>query len=189
MVVLVLGLVLFLGVHSISIFAPNWRAKMVSKSELGWKAVYGLLSLIGLWLIVRGYAAARFSPQVLYIPPFWLRHIVFLLMLPVFILALAPYFPGAIKAKVRHPLLLATIIWASAHLLVNGMVADVLLFGGFLLWAIVDWLSFLWRSVRPLPIMLKPSGRNDLIAIVLGVGLYVAFLLYLHTHLIGIALV
>jgi uncharacterized membrane protein len=186
MLKLVAGLVIFLGVHSIRIFAPGWRDGMITRlGAAGWKGVYSIASLTGFVLIVGGYAAARLEPVVLYNPPFWLRHVSMLLMLPVFPLLVAAYLPGRIKAAVKHPMLTATKAWALSHLLVNGMLADVLLFGGFLAWAVLDRISAgkrpqLAASATP------PSIVKDVIAVVLGLVLYAAFAFWAHPRWIGV---
>jgi uncharacterized membrane protein len=186
MTLLVIGLVLFLGMHSVSIFAAGFRDSMAAKSEPGWKAVYGLVSLAGLVLIVQGYGAARLDPVVLYAPPIWLRHLVALLMLPVFVLFFAPYFPGRIKTAAKHPQLVAVKLWAVSHLLANGTLADVLLFGGFLAWAVADRISLKRRGTREVPG--APAGpMNDIILIVLGLVTYVLFVKWLHLAWIGVA--
>jgi uncharacterized membrane protein len=186
MTLLIFGLLLFLGIHSISIFALDKRDQLAAKSPLGWKAVYSVISIVGLILIVQGYAAARLNPTFVYITPFWLRHLSALLMLPMFILFLAPYFPGRISRATKHPQLIAVKLWAMSHLLVNGTVADLFLFGGFLAWAVVDRISMKKRTARPLP-GLPTSSRNDVIIIVLGLVLYAVFAVYLHQILIGVA--
>jgi len=142
MTVLILGLAIFLGVHSIAIVSADLRARALAKlGEGGWKGLYALASLGGFVLIVYGFGLARQSPVVLYTPPHFLRHVTFLLMLPVFPLILAAYLPGRIKSALKHPMLAAVKFWALAHLLSNGMLADVLLFGGFLAWAVLDRIS------------------------------------------------
>lgn len=186
MTTLILGLVLFLGMHSISIVAEPLRDKLAEKSELGWKAVYGIVSLVGIVLIARGYADARMTSAILYTTPQWMSHVMALLMLPVFILFFAPYLPGRISTAAKHPQLVAVKLWAVSHLLVNGSVADVVLFGSFLAWAVVDRISLKRRTQRPLPGLPKANG-NDFIAILLGLVTYVAFTLWLHERLIGIA--
>ncbi len=187
MSLLILGLALFLGIHSISIVAPGWRdAQAARLGENAWKGLYTLLSLAGFALIVFGYGQARQEPVVLYVPPTALRHVAALLMLPVFVLLVAAYVPGRIKAAAKHPMLAATKLWALAHLLANGNLADVLLFGGFLAWAVADRISMKRRTQRPLPG--APAGRfNDAIALVLGLVLYVAFVAVGHRWLIGVA--
>lgn len=186
MLKLVAGLVIFLGVHSVRIVAPGWRERTIARIGTGpWKLIFSLASLAGFLLIIGGYAAARLEPVLLYNPPYWVRHLVALLMLPVFPLLLATYLPGRIKAAVKHPMLTATKAWALSHLLANGMLADVLLFGGFLAWAVLDRISA-GRRPQPSPIVAGPI-RNDVIAVVGGLLLYVAFAFWAHTRLIGVA--
>ncbi|HET7795908.1 MAG TPA: NnrU family protein, partial [Rhizobacter sp.] len=120
MTLLILGLVLFLGVHSVSIVAPAWRDAMAARAGLAWRAGYALIAIAGFVLIVHGYGLARQSPVVLYTPPAGLRHLALLLLLPVFPLLFAAYLPGRIKAAAKHPMLAATKLWALAHLLANG---------------------------------------------------------------------
>ena len=149
MLVLVVGLVIFLGVHSVSIVAPGWRTATVARlGERPWKGLYSLASAVGLALIVIGYGMARRDPVVLYTPPAALRHLALVVMLPVFPLLFAAYLPGRIRAAAKHPFLLAVKLWALAHLLANGMLADVLLFGGFLAWAVADRISVKRRPAR-----------------------------------------
>ncbi|TXH60514.1 MAG: NnrU family protein [Burkholderiaceae bacterium] len=187
MFLLILGLVLFLGIHSISIVATGWRdAQAARLGENAWKGIYTLLSLAGFALIVIGYGQARQAPLVLYVPPVALRHVAALLMLPVFVLLVAAYMPGRIQSAAKHPMLVATKLWATAHLLANGTLADVLLFGGFLAWAVADRISMKRRTQRPLPG--APAGRfNDAIALVLGLALYVGFVAFGHRWLIGVS--
>lgn len=187
MTLLILGLLIFLGVHSVSIVAPQWRdAQAARMGEKPWKGLYTLASLAGFVLIVVGYGQARQAPLVLYVPPVPLRHVAALLMLPVFVLLLAAYLPGRIKAAAKHPMLAATKLWAVAHLLANGNLADVLLFGGFLAWAVADRISMKRRVQRPLPG--APAGRfNDAIAVLAGLALYAAFVLVGHRWLIGVS--
>lgn len=183
---LLFGLALFLGVHSISIFAEGFRDRMAAKSEIGWKAIYSILSLAGLVLVARGYAEARLDPTVLYIPPMWLRHVAALLLLPVFILFYAPYFPGRIKTATKHPQLVAAKLWALSHLLVNGTLADVLLFGSFLAWAVVDRISLKRRTPRAV-IGAPPKPWNDAILVVFGLVTYGVFVYWAHAALFGVA--
>jgi uncharacterized membrane protein len=187
MTLLILGLALFLGVHSVSIVAPAWRDAMQSRVGEGpWKGLYSLVSIAGFALIVVGYGMARQSPVVLYAPPTWLRHVALLLLLPVFPLLLAAYLPGRIKTAAKHPMLLSVKLWAAAHLLANGNAADVLLFGGFLAWAVADRISFKHRAQRPLP-GAPASPLNDVIAVVAGLALYALFVFGGHAWLIGVA--
>jgi uncharacterized membrane protein len=128
---------------------------------------------------------ARQDPIVVYAPPAWGRYVTAILMLPVFPLLLAAYLPGKIRTAAKHPMLNAVKFWALAHLFANGMLADLLLFGGFMLWAGFDRLSFRWRKQRAIR-MAPPRPYNDLIAIVGGLLLYFVFLFYLHVRWIGV---
>ena len=184
---LVLGLVLFLGMHSVSIVAPAWRdAQVAQRGEMPWKGLYTAVSIAGFVLLIVGYGAARRSPVVLYDPPTWTRHLALLLMLPVFPLFLATYLPGRLKETARHPTLVAVKLWAVAHLLANGMLHDVLLFGGFLAWAVADRISLKRRTPRPIP-GAPPRPANDLIAIVAGLVLYGVFVTWGHRWLTGVS--
>ena len=185
MLQLLLGILLFFGIHSASIVASPFRDRMAVRSDAGWKAFYAIVSLIGIVLMARGYADLRQTPTLLYVPPVWLRHVAALLLLPVFVLFIAPYFPGRIKTTLKHPQLIAVKIWAVAHLMVNGTLADVLLFGSFLLWAVAARASMKRRAVRPLP-GAPESKFNDGIVIVVGLLLYVGFVFWLHEALVGI---
>lgn len=184
---LILGLVIFLGMHSIGMAAPARRDGMVARlGEIRWKVLFSLVSLIGFVLIVWGYGVARVEPVGLWSPPTWLRHVTLLLMLPVFPLLLATYLPGRIQRAVKHPMLAAVKLWAFAHLLANGNLADLVLFGSFLAWAVADRISL--KSRVPPPVYGASGGRgNDLIALVGGLVLYGAFIGVLHTWLIGVS--
>ena len=188
MALLIFGLVVFLGIHSVAIVVPAWRDTQIARlGEPAWKGIFSVISLIGLLLLIYGYGAARQAPVVLYDPPRALRHVALVLMLPVFPLLLAAYLPGRIAAAAKHPMLLAVKIWATAHLLANGMLADVLLFGGFLAWAVADRIA-VKRRVLPRKIPgAPPSSANDAIAVIGGLVLYVVFLLWAHRWLIGVS--
>lgn len=190
MVLLILGLVLFLGIHSVSIVSADGRNRLAGQMGEGpWKGLYSLVSLAGFALIVVGYGAAREAPVLLYTLPSGFKHLAALLMLPVFVLLLAAYLPGRIQRAARHPMLLAVKLWALAHLLANGTLADVLLFGGFLAWAVVDRISVKRRAaagqLRAGP-ALPGSKANDAIALVGGLGIYVLFVVWAHAWLVGV---
>jgi uncharacterized membrane protein len=189
MTYLIIGLLLFFGVHSVAIFAPAWRNAMAARlGDAPWKALYSIVSVIGFILLVHGYAAARAEPIVLYSPPMWTRHLAALLMLPVFPLLFAAYLPGRIKSAVKHPMLTATKAWALAHLLANGTLADVLLFGGFLAWAVLDRIAVGKRSVPQKTLLPAVASRfNDVIAVVGGLIVYVIFVAWAHQRFIGVA--
>jgi uncharacterized membrane protein len=187
---LIVGLVLFLGVHSVSIVSPQGRHALAQRmGEGGFKGLYTLISFVGLALIVWGYGLARQAPVLLYTPPTGMRHLAALLMLPVFVLLLAAYLPGRVQRAARHPMLLAVKFWALAHLLANGTLADVLLFGGFLAWAVADRISVKRRAaaglLRNAPTA-PASAVNDAIVIVGGLALYGVFALWLHGWLFGV---
>jgi uncharacterized membrane protein len=185
MIYLVLGLVLFLGVHSISIIAPAWRDQTAARLGNAWRGLYSLISIAGLIVIIWGYGIARQNPVMLYAPPAWTHYITAVLMLPVFTLFFAAYLPGRLKSAFKHPMLISIMLWAVAHLIATGMLANVVLFGGFLAWAVADRISFRWRAQRPVP-MAPATKLNDVIAIVAGLGVYVVFEHWLHVRWIGV---
>ena len=185
MLQLLAGLALFFGMHSMSILALPLRDKFAAKSEIGWKLIYGVVSLTGLILMSRGYADLRLTPTILYVAPVWLYHVVAVLLLPTFILFVAPYFPGRISSVTKHPQLVAVKLWAVSHLLVNGTLADLLLFGSFLLWAVAVRISMKRRATRAVPAM-PASKANDIIAVVLGLIVYAATVSWLHEMLFGV---
>jgi uncharacterized membrane protein len=186
---LLAGLVLFLGVHSVAIVAPAWRDRVVERVGLKpWQGAYALISLAGLILVVMGYAELRNQTTFLYVLPRWINAISSTLMLPVFPLLLATYLPGAIRTAARHPTLVAVKLWAVAHLLANGSVADVILFGSLLAWAVADRISLKRRPPRQGPA--APAGPwNDVIVVVGGLALYMLMLQWGHAWLIGMPLV
>jgi uncharacterized membrane protein len=189
MSLLCIGLILFLGVHSVSIVAPTWRdAQVKRRGELAWKGMYALVALAGLVLVVHGYGLARQSPVVLYTPPTALRHLAMLLMLPVFPLLFAAYLPGRIQRAARHPMLLAVKLWATAHLLANGNLADVLLFGSLLAWAVADRISVKRRAVTRSVPGAPPGALNDIAAVAGGLVVYVGLLFAAHAWLTGVPL-
>ena len=183
---LILGLVVFFGVHSISLLALNWRNRIAERlGRRAWQGIYSIAALMGFYLLVAGYRAARVSDAVLYASPGWFRYVAALLMLPAFTLALASVLPGRIKTRAQHPLLLATMLWAVAHLLTNGGAADVLCSALFS----CGLLPCVYRSivVRPARRFALPgSTANDAIAVIGGIALYVAFLFSLHARWIGV---
>ena len=188
MTLLILGLVLFLGVHSVRVFAEGWRAGARARlGEGAYKGLYTLASVAGLVLIVWGYGLARQQPVVLWLPPVWTRHLAALLTVPAFILLVAAYVPGnSIKAKVHHPMILGVKVWALAHLLANGMLADLLLFGGFLVWAALCFRAARQRD-RAGGVNYPPGRMGPTLATV-GVGLlaWAGFAFWAHAVLIGV---
>lgn len=189
MTLLILGLVLFLAVHSTRIVADGWRSATIARvGERRWKAAYALLSIAGFVLLVIGYGAARASPVVLYVPPVWTRHLAALLTIPAFVLVAAAYVPGnALKRAIGHPMVAGVKLWALAHLLANGTLADVLLFGAFLLWAVASFTAARRRdraAGRTYPA--GPGGRTA-ITVAGGLVAWAVFAFALHRPLIGVA--
>lgn len=188
MTFLILGLILFLGMHSIHIIAPDIRTQVIARGggRGAWMWPYTGIAGVGFALIILGYALARQDAVFLYFPPPALRHLALVVMLPVFPLLLAAYLKGRIGQIVRHPMLFATMLWAVAHLMANGTLADLLLFGSFLIWAFVDRQTLLRRDAGAAACR-KPWGRNDAIALVGGLALYLAFIGGLHALLFGVS--
>jgi len=190
MLVFVVGLLVFLGIHSVSIVAPGWRTATLARvGEARWKGLYSIASGVGLALLIVGYGMARREPVVLYTPPAALRHLALVVMLPVFPLLFAAYLPGRIRAAAKHPMLLAVKLWAAAHLLANGTLADVLLFGGFLAWAVADRISVKRRAAAEAHEVPAAPSRpyNDLIAVVAGLLVYAVLVAWAHRWIVGVS--
>lgn len=189
MTLLLLGLAIFLGVHSTRIVADDWRSATIARlGERPWKAIYSLLSIAGFVLLVIGYGAARQAPVVLYTPPVWTRHLAALLTIPAFVLLAAAYVPGnALKRALGHPMVAGVKIWALAHLLANGTLADALLFGGLLAWSVLSFTAARRRDRAAG--RTYPSGPASRTAITVAVGLaaWALFAFVLHRPLIGVA--
>jgi uncharacterized membrane protein len=177
MTMLILGLVLFLGVHSIRIVADGWRSAMIGRmGELPWKAVYALLSIAGFVLIVWGFGLARQQPVQLWMPPRGMRHLAALLTLVSFILIAAAYVPrNAIKARLHHPMVLGVKVWALAHLLANGNLAHVVLFGAFLVWAVLSFRAARARDRAAGTVYAAGSTAGTLATLVVGVAGWALF--------------
>ena len=188
MTLLLVGLVLFLGIHSVRIFAEGLRTSGVaSMGLLGWKAVYSIISIAGLIFIAYGYGLTREAPVDLWAPPVWTRHLASLLTLPVFVLIAAAYVPGThIKAALGHPMILGVKAWALAHLLSNGRLADVVLFGAFLVWAILDYRAARKRDRDQGVTYRAESVVRDVAAVAIGLAAWAAFAMVLHGPLIGV---
>jgi uncharacterized membrane protein len=185
---LILGLVLFLGVHSVRIVADDWRSQTIAKrGEGAWKGLYSLLSILGFGLIIWGYGLARQQPVVLWMPPVAMRHIASLLTLIAFILLVAAYVPrNGIKARLHHPMVISVKVWAFAHLLCNGNLADVVLFGAFLVWAALDFRAARGRDRAAQTVYPAGSAMATVITVVVGSVAWLGFALWLHGMLIGV---
>lgn len=188
MAYLLLGLVLFLGVHSVRIVADDWRTQ--TRARIGanaFKAGYSVLSILGFGLMVWGFGIARETPTVLWVPPVGMRHAASLLNVIAFVFLVAAYVPGnGIKARVHHPMVLGVKTWALAHLISNGMLAHVVLFGSILAWAVLDFISARRRD-RAQAIH-YPVGKTPATVVTVVVGLVVAYVFakWLHGMLIGV---
>ncbi len=185
---LIFGLVIFLVAHSVRIAADDWRTRVLARlGELQWKGLFSVVSVLGLGLIIWGFGETRMHPVQLWQPPTAMRHLAALLTLGSFVLLAAAYVPGnSIKARVHHPMVLGVKVWALAHLLANGNLAHVLLFGSFLLWSIFDFAAAQRRDRASA--CSYPPGRAGatVVAILAGLAVWLAFAFWLHGMLIGV---
>jgi uncharacterized membrane protein len=190
MTLLVFGLAVFLGIHSVRIVADGWRDRFIAaRGRLAWRASYAVLSIAGLVLVCIGFGQARQHAVVLWSPPRWTHDVAGLLTLLAFVLLVAAYVPAnGIKARVKDPMILAVKAWALAHLIANGTLADVVLFGSFLGWAVLDFRAVRRRrrAGHEAPVAAPRAGRSA-IAVVIGVLAWMLFALHLHAPLIGVA--
>lgn len=188
MAYLLAGLLLFLGTHSLRIFADGWRTKLIERmGALPWKGLVSVLSLAGFALLVWGWGMARQAPVVLWQPPVGMRHAASLLTLLAFVLLAAAYVPGnAIKARFHHPMVLGVKTWALAHLLSNGNAAHVLLFGAFLAWAVLLFIASRKRDRREATVYAPGRLAPTLVTVAVGVGAWALFAFKLHGLWIGV---
>ena len=189
MTTLVLGLLLFLGIHSVRIVADGWRAGVIAgRGLMTWKAIYAAIAVAGFVLICVGFGQARQQPVVLWSPPRWTHDLAALLTLVAFVLIAAAYVPAnGIKARVKDPMILGVKCWAAGHLLANGTLADAVLFGGFLVWAVLDFRAVRQRRRAGKEPAIAPAKRGrSAIAVVVGVLAWMLFAFHLHQPLIGV---
>lgn len=188
MTVLVLGLFIFLGAHSVRMVADPWRTAQIARLGPGrWKGLYTLVSIIGLALIVWGYGLASAHPVVVWTPPAWGRHVAALLTIPAFLLIAAAYVPGnRIKAALGHPMLAGVQAWALAHLLANGTLAAVVLFGAFLAWAMADFVSARRRDREAGTSYATGTPARDAMVTVVGLAAWALFGFVLHEWMTGV---
>ncbi len=188
---LIAGLVLFLGAHSVRIWGENLRTDIIERlGPMAWKGLYAVVSLAGLYLVVQGYVEARTDSGTLWTPAPWLVHLGALLNLPAFILLIAAYVPGnGIASRLGHPMTLGVKLWALAHLLANGDLVSVIVFGSVLLWSVL-----LFRNVRRRPQDKnifrggrEPSLAATLATVLIGAGAWVWFAFVGHAMLFGVA--
>ena len=193
MLLMIVGLALFFAIHLVPT-APDVRRGLIDRFGEGpYKLFFSAIALVGFAIIVLGYAKLQLHPgknPVLWDPPVWMRHITMLLMLAAMILLVAAYVPSRIRTAVGHPMLAAIKFWALGHLLVNGDLGSIVLFGSFLAWAIYDRISVKKRGggFGPLGTATASSALNDVIVVLLGLALYAIFLLWAHAYLIGVPL-
>lgn len=188
MTILILGLIIFLGLHSIRIFAEDWRtATRARMGELAWKGLYSVVSITGFLLIVWGYSLARQAPVVIWTPPPFTRHLAALLAVIAFVFIAAAYIPrNSIKARLHHPMTLGIKTWALAHLLANGTLHDILLFGGFLVWSVLLFRASRQRDRANGTSYPPGTSPATALTVAVGIGAAVAFALWLHAPLIGV---
>jgi uncharacterized membrane protein len=188
MTALILGLLIFLGVHSVRIVAEPWRTRMrMQLGENAWKGLYSLLSLAGFVLIIWGYGQARQAPLALWAPMLWARHLASLLTLLAFVLLVAAYVPGnGIKARLHHPMVLGVKTWALAHLLANHTLADLMLFGSFLLWAALSFRAARQRDAAAGTVYPPGSTARTALTVAVGVAAWLGFALWAHQAWIGV---
>lgn len=184
MTMLIAGLILFLGGHLLRVIAPGFRERMIDRfGPWGWKAAYSLPALAGFVLMIIGYDQVRWTSPALWQSPPWTRMVATLVMAPALVMFVAAYLPGKIRDGLRHPMLIATILWALVHLLANGRVADAILFGSILAWALVV-LAAAWR--RPWQPKAGPNGPVfDLVAVLVGVAAWMLLIRGAHVLLVG----
>jgi hypothetical protein len=189
MIYLITGLVLFLGVHSTRHKANDWRNQTLARmGEKPFKGVYSLVSLAGFVLLVWGYGQARQQGVMLWMPPTGMRHLAALLTLLSFVLLAATYVPGnQIKAKLHHPMVLGVKVWALAHLLANGSLSDTVLFGSFLLWAVVLFAASRKRDRREQTVYPAGTASMTIVTVVAGLAFWAVFAFWLHRVLIGVS--
>jgi len=189
---LVLGLVIFIGGHLFTRQRGMRDRLVAAKGENFYRAVYSLVAIMGLFMIAHGFGVYRAAGYIqLWNPPRFFGHIAILLVWPAFILLVAAYLPGRIKARAKHPMLLAVKMWATAHLLANGDLGSILLFGSFLAWAVYARIALKragGSETMPGAPESAGSGRNDLIAIGLGTAIAFIFMFWLHRPLIGVGI-
>jgi uncharacterized membrane protein len=184
MTLLIVGILVLVGIHLIPA-CGDVRERLIGRlGETGYRVLFSLVSTLGLMLLVGGFARA---PVIqVWSPPDWTRYVAMALMLPVFVLLIAAYVQGQIKAKLRHPFLAAIKFWALAHLIANGDLASIILFGSFLAYAVFDRITLKRRAATGLVTVPDVGAvRNDVISVVGGLLLYVVFLVWLHPLLIG----
>lgn len=189
MTVMILGLLVFLGTHSVRMVAGDWRDRQLARRGEGpWKGIYSVLSIAGLALIVWGYGQTRATPIDLWYPPLWTRHFALLIMVFAFIMLVAAYVPGnSIKRALGHPMLAGVVLWSLAHLFANGRAADIVLFGAFLIWSVADYTVSRTRDRRAGVVYPLGSVGRNAIVVLIGLTAWGLFVGFAHRWLIGVS--
>lgn len=189
-VLLILGLVLFLGGHTLTTRRGTRAALIARLGEGGYKVVYSVVAIIGIALIAKGFSLYRATEWIdVWYPPKAMRHLAMALMLPAVILVVAAYIRGNIYLKLKHPMLAGVKLWALAHLLANGDLGSILLFGSVLAWAVYDRISLKSRTDAGAPAIAVSGIGNDIIAVVIGIVAYLALAFAFHPLVIGVPVV
>jgi uncharacterized membrane protein len=189
---LLLGLLLFLGMHSARIFAEQGRHALQARiGANAFKGLYAVVSLLGFYLVLKGYGEARLNPIAVWAPPKGMRHLAVLLMLPAMVLLVAAYIPrNALKNRLKHPMVLSVKVWALAHLSSNGNVADLVLFGSFLVWAVLCFRAARKRDRAAENELIETPGplrQRTLLTWGIGIAAWLVLLAGGHTYLVGVS--
>ncbi len=186
---LLAGLLIFFGTHSVRIGVPAWRDRQIARyGDRSWRGAYSLLSLLGLVLIILGFGRVRWTTQLLWTPPLWAPYAAAALLLLAFVLNAASGVPGnRIRGIVRHPMLAGVALWGVGHLIANGRLADLLLFGCFLVWAVVDFASCLNRDRLAGLVPSAGTLRADMICVLAAFLIWAIFILFLHRWLFDVS--
>ena len=189
MIILIIGVILFFGVHLLS-YARPWRARLITRLGEGpYKGIYSLISAIGLGLIIWGYFRTRAGPaaaDIIYWPPAWGRHVTMLLVLLAMISIAIFIFKGKLRLWLRNPMSIGVALWAAGHLLSNGRLASVIMFGAFLLYALLDIAINTIRGNMP---DFAPRPHHDVISIIAGLALYAFFLFIFHPYVLNLPII
>jgi uncharacterized membrane protein len=185
--IMIIGLAAFLGSHTFVTMRPA-RAELISRlGERPYKVLFAIVSIAGLGLIGWGFAHYRATGLVnIWMPPAWTRHVTLLLVWPAIICIVAAYLPGDIKRLLKHPMLVGVKLWALAHLISNGDLGSIILFGSILAWAVFDRIALKRRTDAPAPLVLAGGRRNDFFAVALGTLAYFALGFWFHPWVIGV---
>lgn len=188
MTLLIVGLILFMATHSLRIFADDWRSQMIARlGDKPWKGINSVASLATFLMVAYGYGQSRLDPIILWTPPYWMSHAVSLLMLFAMIFLIAAFVPGnGIKSRVGHPMIISVKIWAFAHLLANGSLADIFLFGSFLIWSVLSFRASRARDRRDGVVRAPGQLLQTLITVVVGALVWIWFVFQGHLWLIGV---